>query len=202
MHRRRAPLAAAFAAQLFFLPAAAADAAPVHTTYLWHMHQPIYWPASSAWTPHRYETAYETITLGHSQNDVFEIFNKDDRVHDYQDYPRTALSMILDIPDAGAQVSFAAALVENVKSLADNGWNGGRYAADWYSDYRTARSWTTSGGRRRLDMVLVAAHHPIAPLIDENAFRREIEVAKAAYGTAWGDALYSKGFFPAETCFS
>ena len=201
MHRRPAPFAAA-AALISLFAALSAPAAPVHTTYLWHMHQPIYWPAPSTSMPYRYETAYETITLGHSQNDVFSIFDKDDRVHDYQDYPRTALSMILDIPDAGAQVSFAGALIENVKSLGDNGWNGGRYASSWYADYRTARSWTTSGGRRRLDMVLVAAHHPIAPLMDENALRREIEVAKAAYGTAWGDALYSRGYFPAETCFS
>jgi len=180
-----------------------AHAAPVHTTYLWHMHQPIYWPDASTWTPARYETAYETITLGHSENDVFGIFNKDDRVHDYQDYPGAAISAILDLADAGAQVSFAGALIENVTSLADAGWNGGRYAPDWYADYRTARSWwTTSGGRPRLDQVLVAAHHPIAPLMDENALRRDIQVAKAAYADAWGDTSFTRGYFPAETCFS
>ena len=178
------------------------QAAPVHTTYLWHMHQPVYWPDRSTWTPTRYETAYETITLGHSENDVFSIFNKDDRVHDYQDYPRVAVSSVLDLPDAGAQVSFAAALIENVTSLGDAGWNGGRYASDWYADYRTARSWTTSGGRPRLDQVLVAAHHPIAPLMDENAFRRDIQVAKVAYADAWGDTSFTRGYFPAETCFS
>ncbi|MDI6807534.1 MAG: carbohydrate-binding protein [Candidatus Eisenbacteria bacterium] len=49
--------------------------APIHTTYLWHMHQPIYWPDKSTWNPWRYETAFETVTLGHSQSDVFSIFN-------------------------------------------------------------------------------------------------------------------------------
>ncbi len=180
----------------------APQAAPVHTTYLWHMHQPIYWPDPSTWTPTRYETAYETVTLGHSENDVSSIFNKDDRVHDYQDYPRTAVSTILDLADAGAQVSFAAALIENVTSLADAGWSGGRYAPDWYADYRIARSWTTSGGRPRLDQVLVAAHHPIAPLMDENALRRDIQVARVAYADAWGDSNPARGYFPAETCFS
>jgi hypothetical protein len=179
-----------------------ASAAPVHTTYLWHMHQPIYWPDRSTWNPSRYETAYETITLGSSESDVFDIFNKDDRVHDYQDYPKAAIASVLDLPDAGAQVSFASALIENVKSLADAGWNGGRYASNWYADYHTGRSWTTSGGRSRLAQVLVAAHHPIAPLMDENALRREILVQKAAHQVAWGDANYSKGYFPAETCFS
>ena len=177
-------------------------AAPIHTTYLWHMHQPIYWPDHSTWCPSRYETAYETITLGHSESDVSGIFNKDDRVHDYQDYPRTAIGMVLDLPDAGAQISFAAALIENVKGLADNGWNGGTYASNWYNDYRTARSWTTSGGRSRMPQLLVAAHHPIAPLMDENALRKEIQVAKIAHEVAWGDTIFSKGYFPAETCFS
>lgn len=76
---------------------------------------------------------------------MYGIFNKDDRVHDYQNYPKDAISSVLDLPDAGAQMSFASALIENVKSLADAGWNGGRYAPNWYADYRTARSWTTSG---------------------------------------------------------
>jgi hypothetical protein len=182
--------------------ASPALAAPVHTTYVWHMHQPIYWPDRSTWYPSRYETAYETITLGHSQSDVFEIFNKDDRVHDYQDYPGYAISTILDLPDAGAQVSFAAALVENLKSLADAGWNGGRYAPNWYVDYRTARAWKTSGNRSRLEQLLVAAHHPIAPLMDENALRKEIQVQKAAHQIAWGDTGFSKGYYPAEECFS
>ncbi|MBN1885773.1 MAG: T9SS type A sorting domain-containing protein [Candidatus Krumholzibacteriota bacterium] len=199
MHRTRRPPAAALIALLL---AGTAAAAPVHTTYLWHMHQPIYWPDRSAWTPARYETAYETITLGHSENDVFSIFDKDDRVHDYQDYPRTAVSSILDLPDAGAQVSFAAALAENVGSLAAAGWNGGRYAPAWYAPYREARSWTTSGGRPRLEPVIVAAHHPIAPLMDERALAMELAVAKAAYAAAWGDSAYSLGFFPAEMCFS
>ena len=35
------------------LCAAVSSAAPIHTTYLWHMHQPIYWPDESTWTPGR-----------------------------------------------------------------------------------------------------------------------------------------------------
>ncbi|HSG29853.1 MAG TPA: hypothetical protein VLA34_15330, partial [Candidatus Krumholzibacterium sp.] len=49
--------AALIAALLLGGPSAAA---PIHTTYLWHMHQPVYWPDRSGWTPTRYETAYET----------------------------------------------------------------------------------------------------------------------------------------------
>lgn len=182
--------------------APAAIAAPIHTSYLWHMHQPIYWPERSTWDGRRYETVYETITLGHSANDEFSIFNSDDRVRDYQDYPKDALQSVLDLPDAGAQVSFAGALIENVRSLAGSGWNGGRYAPNWYQPYRDAMGWTTSGGRRRLDPVLVGAHHAINPLADESVLRRELQVQKALAAVAWGAGVTSQGFFPAEMCFS
>lgn len=174
----------------------------VHTTYLWHMHQPIYWPDESTWEPGRYETAYETITLGHSQNDVFSIFNSDDRVGDYQWYPRDAISSITDLPQAGAQVSFAGSLIENIFSLGDNNWNGGRYAADWYSPYREARGWINNLGQPRLEPVLVGFHHGILPLMDDNAVRMELACQKAIYDRAWGDNDYSGGAFPAEMCFS
>ncbi|MCE9628126.1 MAG: hypothetical protein K8R56_09445, partial [Candidatus Eisenbacteria bacterium] len=177
-------------------------AAPVHTTYLWHMHQPIYWPERSTLLGAPYETAYQTITLGHSQSDVFSIFNKDDRVHDYQDYPRTAIQSVLDQPDAGAQVSFAGSLIQNLNSLGSLGWNGGRYAANWWQPYRDAMALTTSGGRRRLDPVVVAMHHSINPLVDENVFRKMLQVQKAVMPGAWGSGALSKGFFPAEMCFS
>jgi hypothetical protein len=185
---------------------AAAEPAPaatgVHTTWLWHMHQPIYWPTQSTWTPGRYETAYETITLGHSQNDEFTIFNSDDRVADYQWYPKDALQSVLDLPDAGAQVSFAGALIENIFSLGNAGWNGGRYASNWYSHYRTAMGWTTSQGQRRLDPVLAGFHHAINPLLDDNALRMELACAREIWNDAWGPGAVSTGFFPAEMCFS
>jgi hypothetical protein len=194
-------VAAAFVAVLAAVPPGA-SAAPVHTSYLWHMHQPVYWPDDSTWSPGEYETAYETIVLGHSENDEAEIFGKADRLGDYQHYPRDAISSILDLPDAGAQVSFAGSLIENITSLGDNGWNGGAYAADWWQWYPEARGWSTSSGRTRCDMVLVGHHHGINPLMDENAFRKELQTHKAAYPAAWGDSDYSVGFFPAEMCFS
>jgi len=174
----------------------------VHTTYLWHMHQSIYWPNVSAWTPDSYEFAYETITNGTSQSDVFSIFNSDDRVADYQGYPRDALSSVLGTPDAGAQISFAGSLIQNVNSLAAAGWNGGRYASNWTQPYRDAHAWTTSGGRTRLDPVIVAFHHSINPLCDEEVFRRMIQTQKAILPATWGDTNLSTGFFPAEMCFS
>jgi hypothetical protein len=167
------------------------------------MQQPIYWPDRSTWYPNTYEKAYETITLGHSENDVYSIFNKDDRVADYQYYPHDAIQSCLDVPDMGAQVSFSGCLIENVSSLAEAGWNGGRYAPDWYSDYIEARNWSTSGGNPRLDLVAFTYHHAIAPLLDENTFRKEIQIHKDIYPDTWGASPgYSNGYFPSETAFS
>lgn len=187
----------------------------VHTTYLWHMHQPIYWPDASLWDSGAYQKAYESIHLkanggntypgssgSHPFNDLDAIFGNDDRVADYNYYPRNTLAAIGDIPNSGAQVSFAASLIENVQSLADAGWQGGRYPSTWYTGYREAALWTTTAGKPRLDIIGVGAHHAINPLIDPEALRMEIRVHKAARQWRWPDIPSSKGFFPAETCFS
>ena len=49
---------AMFLVAVGILPASGVAATGVHTTWLWHMHQPIYWPTQSSWTPGRYETAF------------------------------------------------------------------------------------------------------------------------------------------------
>lgn len=61
--------------------------------YLWHMQQPIYWPAysvpgSTAPNP-TYQRAWQSIQLqqqqgGHPDSDLRGIFGSDDRVADYQ----------------------------------------------------------------------------------------------------------------------
>ena len=140
-------------------------AAPIGATY--HlMHQPIDWPERSTWDPSHDEAANETITLGHSPSDAFSIFNSDDRVHDDQDHAKVALQSVLDLPDAGARISFAGALIQNVKSLGDGGWNSGRYVSNWHQPYRDAMGWTTSAGKRRLEPVNVGMHHANDPLCD------------------------------------
>src|SRR5207249_2420700 len=112
------------------------------------------------------------------------------------------LGSVLDLPDAGAQVSFAGSLIQNLNSLGQAGWNGGRYASNWFQPYRDAASWTTSGGRPRLEPVVVSFHHPINPLVDDAVLRRQIQAQKAIMPSAWGSGPLSTGFFPAEMCFS
>ena len=66
----------------------------------WHMHQPIYWnDRSRVSSTDRYENVVESIQMKnsgdrHPENDLDEIFGKDDRVAAYQYRMRDALGAI------------------------------------------------------------------------------------------------------------
>ncbi|MDP2360021.1 MAG: carbohydrate-binding protein [bacterium] len=187
------------------LVCAATAGAAVYTTYHWHQQQPIYWPQPSALHPTTVETAWESIQrrnagAAHPQNDVAQIFSVADRVAAYQWRMRDAIAAMSG-PLSGAQVSYAGCLIDNVASLGAAGALG--YSPAWNQPIRQARGWTTPGGFPRLDQVLTPYHHSIAPLLDEEALRMEIRIAKLAHERAWGAAPgLSQGFFPPEMCFS
>jgi hypothetical protein len=190
------------AALALLLPLASAVlAAPVHTSYLWHMHQPIYWPDRSTWYGVGYDGQPDDGARAQPERPV-RIFNKDDRIHDYQDYPRSAVQSVLGLPDAGAQVSFAGSLIQNLNSLGNAGWNGGRYASNWWQSYRDAMNWSTSGGRRRLDPVIGVHASPDQPAVRRGRVPSHAAGAEGRHGRRMGSSTLSKGFFPAEMCFS
>jgi hypothetical protein len=96
--------------------------AQVHYTYLWHLEQPIYWPGPDG-SGNRYQRAWESMQAKlagavHPQNDLDEVFGKDDRVAAYQWRPKEALAAMLGHAEAGVQVSYSGGLIENVQSLA------------------------------------------------------------------------------------
>ncbi|MEL7472592.1 MAG: GC-type dockerin domain-anchored protein [Planctomycetota bacterium] len=183
-----------------------AAAQTLHFTYLWHMEQPIYWPDQQPIGADRYETAWTSIQrtdagATNPENNLRDIFGKDDRVAAYQYRVKDSIQTISGYPEAGAQVSYSGGLIENVRSLGDAFQLG--YGSSWYSDYRTARNWATTGGQPRLDVVVFPFHHPLSPLIDESTLRKQIQLYKAAYPGAWGTTPgVSRGFFPSEMAFS
>lgn len=190
---------------------AAACAAPafgegVHFTYLWHLEQPIYWPAQQASGADRYERAWQSIQqkdggAAHPADDLRGIFSLADRVAAYQHRPRDSINLIRGRPEAGVQVSFSGGLIENVTSLGAAGQLG--YSSAWHSGFREARGWSTTGGKPRCDIVLFAFHHPLLPLCDESTVRKEIQLYKEIYGDAWTlSPARSRGFFPSEMAFS
>ena len=179
--------------------------AQLYTTYHWHLQQPIYWPDRSQLETQTYEKAWESIQnrnggAPHPENDVEQIFSVADRQAAYQWRVRDAIAGMSGW-DSGAQVSYGGCLAENVRSLGEHGCCG--YGSDWYQPNRTARGWTTSGGRPRLDLVLFSYHHALCPLIDENALRMEIRIMKEIHPELWSSQPgISTGFFPPELAFS
>ena len=102
----------------------------VHTSWLWHLHQPIYWPDQSPGdhsTDH-YQNAYDTLQFGNghpSDTDLTTVFSLSDRINAYQQEPSTTIGDISNLGKAGAQLNYSGALMENVQSLAAHGmWYG------------------------------------------------------------------------------
>ncbi len=179
-------------------------AAPVHTTYLWHMEQPIYWPAPSPYGA-GYETALESIWqrnngAPHPQNDITQIFSDPNRVAAYQFRPKVSIDSMYGI-DAGAQVTFSGGLIRNIASLGAANQLG--YNSSWNSHFQIARNWPTSGGRPRMELTIISYHHSFAPLIDREVLKKEIQLYQHAYAPTWGASpAQTKGFFPPEIAFS
>jgi hypothetical protein len=179
----------------------------VHTTWLWHLHQPIYWPDRRNYGVDHYENAWDTIqqqnaSRPHPTPEVLStIFGEADRVNVYQGEIETTLNSLLGYANAGAQVNYSGALMENVQSLAAAGQPG--YGSGWSNSFRTARAWTTSRGKPRLDLVNFTYHHAIAPLVSDETLQMELAIQQRQMQIFWGTNVpLSRGYFPAETCFS
>ena len=110
---------------------------PIHVTYLWHMHQPIYYP---------YETVNQTDSNGRFNFSVQGVH--DARTGAYGEWPKNAVQQGTDIPNSGVQVSFSGSLMENMDGL---------YGQGWRSHYRWGRNGLrTSRNNPRLELVGIA----------------------------------------------
>lgn len=183
----------------------------VHTTYLWHMQQPIYWPDKSVSNPYEYQKVWESFNLknnggnnyasglAHPLNNLQEIFGKADRVNGYQWETKNSIASIMHHTNAGAQVNYGACLIENINSLAaGNNWG---YVSDWKDNIKQAQNWTTSGGFPRMDVTGFSWHHVLSPLVSDRVLRKEIQGHKHIVTNNFNTS-YSKGYWPAECSFS
>ncbi len=159
---------------------------PMYVTYLWHMHQPIYYP---------YETVQQTDNNGRFNFSVAGVIN--DRVPNYTSWPKEAVQQGADkgMAHAGAQCSFSGSLAENLNNLWGYSWNG---------DYKWARnSIRTTLNNPRLDMVGIPYHHSLMPLTCKESMVMQIRLHKEQYKDVWNSGgEYSKGFWPPECAFS
>ncbi len=171
------------------VPCCAAE--PIQVGFLWHMHQPIYYPG---------ENVLETEAAGHYSFGVVDVHNQ--RLGPYTTWPKDAIQAGLALPHLGAQVSFSGSLIENLNTLEAAGTGGGIWN-NWDAAYNQAQGWDTSLGSPRLDLVAFGYYHPLLPLLDERDMRMQIKLHKYAYEQTWGnDPNYSMGLFPPETAFS
>jgi hypothetical protein len=180
--------------------------APVYTTYLWHLQQPIYWPERS---PGKLRYAFADESLfgsakypGHPLNDLAEIFGKDDRRAIYQWRAKESVAS-MGGGDAGAQLSYSGVLTENVSSLGKAGLLG--YDSNWSSSIREAMNWKSSTGKPKLEVLGFSYHHALPPLIDPQAFKKELSIDRINWQKVWGannQVNPPKGFRSTEEAFS
>jgi len=190
------------------LPGRASDSnTGVHTTWLWHLHQPVYWPDRRTYGTDHYENAWDTIQQqnagrGHPNPEALStVFSVADRINAYQGGPSGTVNNLRGYPNAGAQLNYSGALMENVQSLASAGQYG--YGSGWNNGNAAARTWTTSGGKPRLDIVNFTYHHAIAPLVSAETLAMELKIQQRQMQIFWGSGTpLSRGYFPAETCFA
>jgi len=186
----------------------------VYVSRFWHNHQPTYWPD---WNGNggqnlRVQYAWDSIVLkdsqdygtgqGHPDNNLGEIFGKNDRVQAYQNTPRDSLANLDQ--NAGYAISYSGSLIDNINNLGANNQLG--YGSGWWNGFREARGWYTPAGSRRMDMVGFTYHHSLAAVLPKSVLRKEIQTFKQVWWKAWGGnsdlSDHSKGFFPTEMAFS
>lgn len=162
---------------------------PIYIAFLWHMHQPIYYP---------YENVLATQAANRFPFSVVDIFNQ--RIGPYTSWPKNAIQKGIDasLDHFGAQVSFSGSLIENLNNL-ENGGNGN--FSNWKSSWNYIRTKSTSLGNPRLDFVGFGYFHPLMGLIDRLEIEKQIEMHKQII-TTYFPGNYSKGIFPPENAFS
>jgi autotransporter-associated beta strand protein len=180
---------AAVAAAIWAGPASGQPVPPVQVGFLWHMHQPIYYPG---------ETIIQTTNAGRFSFSVTDVHNQ--RLGPYTTWPKDAIQIGSALPHLGASVSFSGSLIKNLNDLEAAGYPQWK---DWEQAYRAARSATTVRGNPRLDLIGFSQYHALGPLLDTRDLRMQIKLHKLSSQDAFGTGVpYAKGFFPAETAFS
>ncbi len=159
--------------------------------FLWHMHQPIYYP---------YESIIATQNNNRYTFNVIDVHNQ--RFGPYTTWPRDAVQSAAGLPHAGAQVSFTGSLIENLNALQAAGINGGMWN-NWKTGYNNGITLNTLLSKPRLDLVAFGYFHPLMPLLDTLDIRMQIKLHKHIYAQTWTNRpTYSRGIFPPETAFA
>ncbi len=171
------------------------------------MHQPIYWNDQlRSGGVDRYEYAWESIqqTDGgatNPENNLRDIFGKDDRVAAYQFRPRDTVGSIGGAhPNSGVLMSYSGALMENINSLGQASQLG--YGPGWAAPMDQANEWSTPGGKTRMDIVNFSYHHALMGLHNPETVFMELKLHQEKVAQVFGPGAVSRGYFPSEMSFS
>jgi len=159
---------------------------PIQIAFLWHMHQPIYWP---------YESIIQTENRAAYSYSVVNIHTS--RTGPYTSWPKDAVAKGASLPNFGAQVSLTGSLIENLNTLE----TAGKGFQNWKQNWIDAKKSLTTKGNPRTDLIGFGYHHPLMGLIRYEDIRKQIKLHKDAISTNFGGA-YSKGIFPPENAFA
>lgn len=162
---------------------------PIYISFLWHMHQPVYFPG---------ESAVQTDAAGRYAYSIADIHNQ--RRGPYTTWPWQAVQkgIAAGLPHFGAQVSFSGSLIRNLDALESA---GNANFQNWKSAWLASRAETTALGNPRLDLVGFGFHHPLMPLLTGADIRAQIQEHRSAVAAAF-PGRYSRGIFPPENAFS
>lgn len=162
---------------------------PIYIAFLWHMHQPIYWP---------YENIIQTEQNNRYPFSVIDIHNQ--RTGPYTSWPKNAImkGITANLGNFGAQVSFSGSLIENLNNLESS---GNINFQNWKNHWNFIKNQKTILQNPRMDMLGFGYFHPLMPLIDYSDIRRHIQKHKFIFNQYF-PGNYSKGLFPPENAFS
>ncbi len=162
---------------------------PIYITFVWHMHQPIYWPG---------EDAVQTSNAGHYSYSVQTVHT--DRAGPYTSWPRDAVgaARAAGLGRCGAQVSLTGSLMENLDAFE----SAGVAFSGWKAPWAEAAGWRTDGGNPALDLIGFGYFHPLMALVDPADVSLQIRIHRLALQRRFPALLPSLGLFPPETAFS
>lgn len=189
---------------VFSAQPSANPSSPLYMGYLWHLHQPLYWPGFVNASYPRMERAWDTIQRQDqgrqhpNPEKLRDIFSVDDRVHVYQWRMADSLRSLSAHLWSGAQSSYSGSLIENINSLGENYALG--YSPQWSHSYRQLANERNSEGQRRLDFVNFTFHHCLAPLLSAETLEMELRLHQFITEQTFG--VSSKGYFPTEMAFA
>ncbi len=181
------------AAAVLGVAGSAAGQAPINVAFLWHMHQPVYYP---------YESIVQTQANNRYSFNVLDIHNQ--RFGPYTTWPKNAVQLGANagLTHLGASVSFTGSLIQNLNAMQAAGVNGGMWN-NWQAGYNQGRALLTSMGNPRLDLVAFGFYHPMMPLLDTRDIQMQVRLHKQIYSQTWvNGGSYAKGMFPPECAFS